>query len=273
MISTLIWRITGLQRRYVFRVVSIGLVLNVFQVKLDDALEEIVVNLSDKYSLGLCALHPDLPCFHHHALDLHFNLDRSRLLVWAQAIKSGSATYKKVPILSPMFKALLALKHALKNATDTDTSSAATNVPPAMQPSTSAQGQMPIIPFTFPQYPGLFPQMCMQMPPPSFMGYVPSTPYSGNPFTTGPSTAPVPTKPWYHSPPSSPPTASCTIVEFCESYDLGGRAEVGLEKLGFRFGDDLNTVTAEEYAEAGFKLLEWRRVLNAYRKLKKDTRC
>lgn len=48
---------------------------------------------------------------------------------------------------------------------------------------------------------------------------------------------------------------------------------MGLEKLGFRFGDDLNTVTAEEYAEAGFKLLEWRRVLNAYRKLKKDTRC
>jgi hypothetical protein len=52
---------------------------------------------------------------------------------------------------------------------------------------------------------------------------------------------------------------------------LGRWAEVGLEKLGFCFGDDLNTVTAEEYAEAGFKQLEWRRVLNTYRKLKQNT--
>jgi len=29
-------------------------------------------------------------------------------------------------------------------------------------------------------------------------------------------------------------------------------------------------VTVEEYTEAGFKLLEWRRVLKAYRKLKQD---
>jgi hypothetical protein len=47
---------------------------------------------------------------------------------------------------------------------------------------------------------------------------------------------------------------------------------MGLEKLGFRFGDDLNALGAEEYKEAGFKPLEWKRVLKAYRRLKQDTR-
>ena len=204
--------------------------------------------------------------------NLHFNLDRPRLLVWAQAIKSERASYEKVPILSPMFKASLALKSALKNAKkviDSDIT-AATNTPPATQPSTSAQGQMPTMPFAnFPQYPQVpFPQMYPQMPLSPFMGYGPSMPYSGNPFVPG--MVSMPTKA-PRSPPSLPPAANCTMAEFCELYDLGEQAEVGLEKLGFHFGDDLSTVTAEEYAMAGFKPLEWRRVLKAYRKLKHDS--
>ena len=246
------------------------------QAKLDDALEEIVAKLAEKYPPGLCDHHLDLPCFHHRVSDLHFNLDCPRLLVWAQAIKSKRATYKKVPILSPMFKASLALKFASKNAkkaTDSDIT-AATNTPPVMQLSTFAQGQMPTMPFAnFPQYPQVpFPQMYPQMPSPlpPFMGYAPSMPYPGNPFVAaGPSMVPMPMKA-PRSPPSSPPTANCTVAEFCELYDLGEQAEVGLERLGFRFGDDLSTVTADEYAIAGFKPLEWRRVLRAYRKLKHD---
>jgi hypothetical protein len=76
-----------------------------------------------------------------------------------------------------------------------------------------------------------------------------------------------------NDPPSSPPTADCTIAEFCETYNLGEQAGAGLENLGFRFGDDLTTVTSEEYTGAGFKPLEWRRVLKAYRRLKHDNRC
>jgi hypothetical protein len=74
------------------------------------------------------------------------------------------------------------------------------------------------------------------------------------------------------SPPSSPPTADCTIAEFCEKYGLGERVEAGLDKLGFCFGDDLNNVSAEEYTDAGFKVLEWKRLLKAYRRLKHDNR-
>ena len=86
------------------------------QAKLDDALEEIVAKLAEKYPPGLCDHHPDLPCFSSSRVRLAFQPRSPRLLVWAQAIKSERATYEKVPILSPMFKASLALKFASKNA-------------------------------------------------------------------------------------------------------------------------------------------------------------
>jgi hypothetical protein len=257
----------------VFHVISVCVVLNFLQGKLDDALEEIVTKLSDKYSPGLCTRHPELPCFHHRASDLHFKLDRPRLLVWAQAIKSGTATYEKIPILSPMFKASLALKHPSKGAI------------PDINPATAAATQLSIPNFA-PAAPSTpFPTLSMPFMPP-FMGYgAPGVPYPfGNPFFgggadpnmfgagpsmfgAGPSTVSMQTK----SPPSSPPTGvRCTIAEFCEKYDLGERVEAGLDKLGFRFGDDLNSVKPDEYTEAGFRLLEWRRVLAAYRKLKHE---
>src|SRR6266849_11194070 len=135
------------------------------QIKLDDALEEIVTKRTKRYYLGLCSCHPDLPCFHHRVSNLHFNLNRPRLLVWAQAIKAGTASFKKVLILSPMFKASLTLKHPSKNATMTDSNITfmLVNVPPSLQLSTSTQGQMlgPTMPFmNFPQYPlAMFPHM------------------------------------------------------------------------------------------------------------------
>jgi hypothetical protein len=73
-------------------------------------------------------------------------------------------------------------------------------------------------------------------------------PYSGNPFfAAGPGMVSMPTMASCQLPPSSPPTANCTVVEFCDKYNLGKQLEVGLEKLGFWFGDDLNSVTVEEY--------------------------
>ena len=66
-------------------------------------------------------------------MDLYFNLDHLCILVWVQAIKAGSATYDKVPLQLPMFKAALAIKRALKF--DLHSSMAAAAVPPS--PSTS----------------------------------------------------------------------------------------------------------------------------------------
>jgi hypothetical protein len=194
------------------------------QAKLDDVLEEIVTKLADKYYPGLCDNHPNLPCFHHRMSNLHFNLDHPWLLVWAQAIKSEHTLYEKMPILLPIFKTSLALKtmsKCAKKVTDSDIT-IATNMPPANQPSTSAQGPMPTMPFVnFPQYPQApFPQMYPQMPLPPFMGYAPSMPYSGNLFVPAlPGMISMPTKA-LHSPPSSPPTANCTVTEFCKLYSM-----------------------------------------------------
>ena len=80
--------------------ISVYLMLNLFKVKLDDALEVIVKRLSDKYFPGLCSLHHDLSRFHHRTSNLHFNLNHPQLLVWAQAIKLESAMYEKVPTYS-----------------------------------------------------------------------------------------------------------------------------------------------------------------------------
>ena len=59
---TLIWKITRQQKRYIFHLISVGLILDFLKIKLDDAIEEIVTKLSNKYPPGLCELHSDLPC-------------------------------------------------------------------------------------------------------------------------------------------------------------------------------------------------------------------
>jgi len=170
-----------------------------------------------------------------------------------------------------MFKSSHALKRASKTSVtsvDSPTTSTLPTMPPA-GPSTPlpTQMQMPAMPFPlfFP-----YPQM------PMFMGYGGlGMPYSGNPFTTGTSTEAMLMRPPHHqscSPPSSPPTANCSITNFCKSYNLGPQAESGLHNLGFEFGDDLHTVTEDQYTKVGFKPLEWRRVLKAYRQLKVDNR-
>src|SRR5258708_25003367 len=172
MMSSLMWRMAWFQRRCIVSHISVVIVFNCLQAKLDDTLEEIVLKLSDKYHLGLCPLHPDLPCFHHCMSDLHFKLDRPRLLVWALAIRSDTATYEKVPILSPMFNASSALKHASQNTTNSNAATAPMmtmppTMPPAMLPampptaelftSMPFQGQVPAMPFLslfqYPQYP------------------------------------------------------------------------------------------------------------------------
>ena len=149
--------------------------LNLLQARLDDAIEEIVATLSDKYPPECYQLHPSLSCFHHQASKLHFKLNCPQLLVWENAIKSGSATYDKIPILSPMFKASLALKCISNDSDTTATTLAVATQPPIPTPNVlhaqiSQMSQMPIIPF--PQYsPMMFPQVYPQMSP--FIGYRP----------------------------------------------------------------------------------------------------
>ncbi|KAF8582711.1 hypothetical protein K439DRAFT_1661620 [Ramaria rubella] len=58
--------------------------------KLDHELEDIVSVLEAKYPVGGCPDHPDKRCFHHRLTDLHFDLVRVRLLVWASQIAANA---------------------------------------------------------------------------------------------------------------------------------------------------------------------------------------
>ena len=172
-----------------------------------------------------------------------------------------------------MFRESLALKHILKVAMDT-AAAPSTPIPSTLKPPADvspSQGQMPVMPFANP-FP--FPQFGM-----GYGGF--SMLYAFPPFfTAGASMEAITVSTPLHQPlgfhlpplpPSSPPRANLTITEFCEMYGLGWQAEVGLERLGFHFRDNLNSVTWKEFAEAGFKPLEWWQVLIVYRQLKKDT--
>src|SRR5260370_34260739 len=134
-----------------------------------------------------------------------------------------------------MFNASLALKCASKNTTNSNAATAPMmtmlpTMPPAMLPampptaelftSMPFQGQAPAMPFPslfqYPQYPQvLFPQFPPQMP--MFMGYgAPSMPHAGHPVGT----ETVATMASHHqpqSPPSSPPTTSCSVTNFLET--------------------------------------------------------
>jgi hypothetical protein len=58
------------------------------QAKLDTQLETLAAELADKYSPGICPIHPDISCFHHRKTDFHFHLDQPAQYVWAHAIVS-----------------------------------------------------------------------------------------------------------------------------------------------------------------------------------------
>jgi len=47
-------------------------------------------------------------------------------------------------------------------------------------------------------------------------------------------------------------------------------AHTKLDQLGFEIGDDLSSISQEQYESVGFKHLEWSQVLKAYRKFKHD---
>jgi hypothetical protein len=71
---------------------------------------------------------------------------------------------------------------------------------------------------------------------------------------------------------SSPPLPDCDIHEFCATYDLDHEIEKGLEALGFHIGDDLESVSSNEWESVGIKVLARVRTLKAYNKFKNDVR-
>jgi hypothetical protein len=217
-----------------------------------------------------------MSCFHHHASNLHFELTCPRLLIWATAIKNGTASFEKIPISSNLFKAEHTLKRSKKS--EPVTATPPTPAPATPTPATpTASAAVTQVPGHFPMNPFVFLGGYGMVPPFGMMPNMLAIMYQQNPFH-GLQT-PMPTRPGYLSrketspdPPSSPIHAPCDVATFCRDYGLNEADEAGLENLGFKTRDDLNTVMKEEYTQAGFRALLWRRVLKAYKRFKRDNR-
>jgi hypothetical protein len=80
----------------------------------------------------------------------------------------------------------------------------------------------------------------------------------------------------------TPPNANCSsslihahgdVHSFCVDFRIGEDVEQCLDQLSFMMGDNLDEVMEQEYKDAGFKALAWKRVLKAYKKHKCATKA
>ena len=234
----------------------------VLQARLDDELEGIAEKITEKYPAGICRLHPNICCFHYRPSDLHFELDRSRTLVWAAAIRQGNATYEKIPLGSNFFKA----NQALKKRAEAKERPAVASDANASDPAAPAPALAPVVALTPASPFGVHPYMFTGMP---FNPLFASMPFMGYPPPISHPTTPSHTNN-YADPPSSPVSADMDVATWCAQYQLDEEAEAGLDRLGFAVGDNLKSVTAKKYTDAGFKPLAWRRVLKAYHQFRRD---
>ncbi|KAJ3728955.1 hypothetical protein C8R42DRAFT_638608 [Lentinula raphanica] len=72
--------------------------------------------LLELYGPGKCDLHPELPCFHFRPTNLHFELTRTRRLVWAQAILCGTVDKTQIPLTSKFIRKNVLSPQPLKAA-------------------------------------------------------------------------------------------------------------------------------------------------------------
>ncbi|KAF8199378.1 hypothetical protein K438DRAFT_1933409 [Mycena galopus ATCC 62051] len=261
------------------------------KVSFDDGLEEEMDKISNAYPPGTCSLHPAIECFHHRVADLHFALDRPKKIVWAAAMKKGTASIISPPLGSNHFKAKAAIKTTAVPNVAVPT---LTNLPPPSTPA--APAAQPTNPYSNPYpYPPIPP---IPFPPP--MGYPPYPSYHPTGFYGhAPHLMPWQETPRAHrrgrswdgssppeqstskrrrqdrrpDPPSSPALSGGSVDEFLAQYaDLPDGTGRFLRELGFEIGDDLSVVTEAQWKAGGLTLFGWNRVTRAYNKYKNSLR-
>ncbi|KAJ6626532.1 hypothetical protein B0H10DRAFT_1941826 [Mycena sp. CBHHK59/15] len=258
------------------------------KVSFDEGLEEEIERISNKYPPGTCSLHPDLECYHSRVTDLHFKLDRPKKIVWAAAIKKGTASLITPPLASNHFKANAALRNTATSVAAAPPSTPAAPPPPP-PPSTPAAPAVPLMPYPYGSIP--FPP---SMGYPSFPSYHPPGLY-GHPSHM----LPWQDTPRAHrrrrsfdgssppqqasskrrrddrlpDPPSSPAFSGGSLNDFLSRYpDLPAPTRSFLDDLGFEIGDDLSLVTEVQWKEGGLTLFGWNRVIKSYKKYKTSLR-
>ncbi|KAF8587971.1 hypothetical protein K439DRAFT_1613890 [Ramaria rubella] len=176
---------------------------------LDDTLMPIIDELEDKYPVGLCKSHPKLCCFHHVKQDLHFELMAMRIKIWTHAIHQMTTDYNRILLRSNFFKKTQALLPPGRQAK------------PGMHAGTPYH--LPIVPH------GYCPPNQQANGSPVYHQHMGAPHHWGG---TG-------TQDKYHS---SLPVPFCEVEEFVTHMNLPQEAIGKLKKIGFRVGDQLETV-------------------------------
>ncbi|KAJ6622300.1 hypothetical protein B0H10DRAFT_2214438 [Mycena sp. CBHHK59/15] len=256
------------------------------KVSFDDGLEEEMARIVDKYPPGICALHPNILCFHNRLNDLHFGLDRNKRIVWAAAIKKGNASLITAPVGSTHFK----LKSSIQGMTQPAIQAAVTMLQrPPTPTGPPAPPQHQFWPntngFPYAPYPPLLPLIGYPSPYQSY-----PHPQYGHP--TIPAWQETPCRPrrdrsWDRSSPpqqssskrvhreqptdpqSSPAVSGGSIDKFISWYPtLPAGTKACLVENGFEIGDDLSTLSADQWKAADIPFFAAGRIIKCYNKYK-----
>jgi hypothetical protein len=243
---------------------------------MDDNTNLIAERLRELYAPGLCKLHPDKACYFYVKGNLHFDLDRTKLIIWAVKIvsylnalplqdsdelpqRSGLATYEVPPVASIAFSAAKAIRMRSDTSAPVAPASskpvgsnhiAAPQFPGYAYPSTVPPGPLyypGMIAPPAPMYPPWYPPP----PPTASAHYTPPLPPQGS------SSLALVGQSLDHIRLSPPPFDSeCpSLEEWCARFGISDAVRRGLENLGFEPGNDLSSLTNVDWDNAGLGLL------------------
>ncbi|KAJ7815023.1 hypothetical protein B0H14DRAFT_2603740 [Mycena olivaceomarginata] len=239
------------------------------KVSFDEGPEEKMEHISNKYPPGTCSLHLNLKCYHSCVTDLHFKLNRPKKIVWAAAIKKGTASLITPPLTSNHFKASATLRNTAVSVVTAPPSTPAAPPPPP-PPSTPTTPAAPPM-----RYPTPYPYSLLPFPP--LMGYSLFPPFhlpglyghlshlllwQDTPWahrhrrSFDGSSSPQQSsskhrhKDWLPDPSSSPVFSSGSLGDFLSWYpDLPALICAFLDDFGYKIGDDLSLVTEAQWKE------------------------
>ncbi|KDQ07388.1 hypothetical protein BOTBODRAFT_48825 [Botryobasidium botryosum FD-172 SS1] len=257
-----------------------------------DDVNDVIAFLEHKYSVGRCREHSNIRCFHDRATNLHHELTKLKLLVWAKAIIDTSATPDFLPN-SNHFRESEAISRR-----KTRSPSKVPDLLDRRRASPPSYGRRSRSPdgfrgsrhwdYGFKRHPYRY-----RYPDPlGFQGTPPMYPPQPLMWPGYPQTQPqLPIMPYAHTypsayappPPPAPPVALTlssvepiqpesspadlygehSLEEFCVMTRLDEHVKGLLSKLGFQPGDDLSVLRPSDWGEVGFKTLEWERACRA----------
>ncbi|KAF8576350.1 hypothetical protein K439DRAFT_1664659 [Ramaria rubella] len=266
------------------------------RMQLEERLQPVVKQLEQIHFIGCCTKHPKIRCYQNTADQLHYELDDTRLKVWATRIYNhklkSDAMYECPPVsnhfnYSTSLNKKEAFAHSTKNTTVPGESLKGAHASPP------APGASPWVPTMF-QNPAML-ALASAMTNPMlnstfnhfpFMSYTqPSMhtqPMAGpQAFHTQPSEAhntssrdPNFTAPAGPSPDTSPISAvRLSLDDWCKAYQVGQPQKSKLKGIGFVPGDKgIELIERKDWSQEGFVLMEWNRIKELNRKYRSDRR-